>query len=130
MTLPLSITLVFLVMFRGRFLRISTFIWVWCASLVFCCILAVSFDVVYDRFTHDDYGSAKTRGPLNEAAFSVIRQFPVFGVGLNNMAMVFKKYDKTGYSRMFVGKNHVVHNCTCRSGPRWEPWELPLFCLC
>ena len=110
MTLPISIGFVFLVMFRGRFLRISTFIWVWCAALVFSIILFMSFDVVYSRFTHDDYGSAETRGPLNEAAFSVIRQFPVFGVGLNNMAMVFKKHDKTGYSRMFVGKNHVVHN--------------------
>lgn len=110
MTLPLSIGFVFLVMFRGRFLRISTFIWVWCAALVFSCIIFMSFDVVYNRFTHDDFGSAETRGPLNEAAFSVIRQFPVFGVGLNNMAMVFKKHDKTGYSRMFVGKNHVVHN--------------------
>jgi hypothetical protein len=110
MTIPISFTLVFLIMFRGRFLRLSTFIWVWCAALVFSAILVVSFPVVYDRFTHDDYGSADTRKPLNEAAFSVIRQFPVFGVGLNNMASVFKKYDTTGYSRMFVGKNHVVHN--------------------
>ncbi|MBU1567458.1 MAG: O-antigen ligase family protein [Proteobacteria bacterium] len=110
MTIPLSITLVFLIMFRGRFLRISTFIWVWCAAFVFSAVIALSFPVVYKRFTHDDYGSADTRGPLNEAAFSVIRQFPVFGVGLNNMAMVFKKYDTTGYSRMFVGKIHVVHN--------------------
>lgn len=110
MTLPLSISLVFLIMFRGRFLRISTFIWIWFAALVFCAILFVSFPVVYSRFTHDDYGSTETRKPLNEAAFSVIRQFPLFGVGLNNMAMVFKKYDTTGYSRMFVGKNHVVHN--------------------
>jgi putative inorganic carbon (hco3(-)) transporter len=110
MTLPLSITLVFLIMFRGRFMRLSTFIWVWCAAFVFFSIIFVSFPVVYNRFTHDDYGSAETRKPLNEAAFSVIRQFPLFGVGLNNMAMVFKKYDTTGYSRMFVGKNHVVHN--------------------
>ncbi|MDP3564344.1 MAG: O-antigen ligase family protein, partial [Methanoregula sp.] len=110
MTLPLTGGLVFLVMFRDRFLRLSTFIWVWFAALAISLILVVSFPVVYNRFTHDDYGSADTRGPLNEAAFSVIKQFPLFGVGLNNMAMVFKKYDTTGYSRMFVGKNHVVHN--------------------
>ncbi len=110
MSLPISIGLVFLIMFRNRFLRISTFIWVWCAALVLSIILSVSFPVVYNRFTHDDYGSADTRRPLNEAAFSVIRQFPVFGVGINNMAMVFKKYDTTGHSRMFVGTNHVVHN--------------------
>ena len=110
MTLPISVILVFLILFRGRFLRLSTIIWIWCAAFVFSAILFASFPVVYKRFTHDDYGSADTRGPLNEAAFSVIRQFPVFGVGLNNMAIVFKKYDTTGYSRMFVGKNHVVHN--------------------
>ncbi len=110
MTLPLSVGLVFLIMFRNRFLRISTFIWIWCAALVFSIILFASFSVVYNRFTHDDYGSAETRKPLNEAAFSVIRQFPLFGVGINNMAMVFKKYDTTGHSRMFVGTNSVVHN--------------------
>lgn len=110
MTLPLTTAMVFLIMFRGRLLRLSTFIWIWCAAFVFSIILVVSFPVVYDRFTHDDYGSADTRKPLDEAAFSVIRQFPIFGVGLNNMAAVFKKYDTTGFSRMFVGKNHVVHN--------------------
>lgn len=110
MTIPLSFVFIFIIMFRGRFLRISTFIWVWCAALVFSVIIMLSFSVVYNRFTHDDYGSADTRKPLNQAAFSVIRQFPIFGVGINNMAMVFKKYDTTGHSRMFVGKNHVVHN--------------------
>ena len=110
MTLPISSVIVFLVMFRGRFLRLSTIIWVWCAMFVFSAIIALSFPVVYKRFTHDDYGSADTRKPLNQAAFSVIGQFPVFGVGLNNMAKVFKKYDKTGHSRMFAGKDHVVHN--------------------
>ncbi|THB75638.1 MAG: O-antigen ligase domain-containing protein [Desulfobulbaceae bacterium] len=110
MTLPISISLVFLIMFKGRFLRISTFIWIWCASFVFFAILVLSFEVVYNRFTHDDYGSAETRGPLNQAAFSVIEQFPILGVGPNNMAKVFKRLDRTGHTRMFTGKDHVVHN--------------------
>ncbi len=110
LTLPISTVIVFLIMFRGRFLRLSTIIWLWLATMIISIILTFSFPVVYKRFTHDDYGSAETRAPLNQAALSVVRQFPLLGVGLNNMAKVFKKYDKTGHTRMFVGKDHVVHN--------------------
>lgn len=110
MTLPLSCTFVFFIMFKDRMMRISTAIWAWILLMLASILLILAFPTIYKRFTHYDYGSAETRGPLNEAAFSVVKQFPVFGVGLNNLAKVFKKYDQTGYSAMFVGKDHVVHN--------------------
>lgn len=110
MTVPLSGVMVFFIMFKDRMLRISTAIWAWVIVMLAAVVLITAFPTIQKRFTHYDYGSAKTRGPLNEAAFSVVKQFPVFGVGINNLAKVFKKYDQTGYSAMFVGKNHVVHN--------------------
>jgi O-antigen ligase len=110
MTLPISSAMIFLIMFKDRLLRISTAIWAWVLIMLAAIILVAAFPTIQKRFTHYDYGSANTRGPLNEAAFSVVKQFPVFGVGINNLAKVFKKYDQTGYSAMFVGKDHVVHN--------------------
>ena len=50
------------------------------------------------------------RWPLVRAAFSVVKQFPVFGVGLNNLGNAFPRYDTTHYSRVFGPVNHVVHN--------------------
>jgi O-antigen ligase len=110
MTVPFSTALVFIIMFKDRLLRISTAIWAWSMLIMAFTVLVVAFPTIQKRFTHYDYGSAKTRRPLNEAAFSVVKQFPVFGVGINNLAKVFKKYDQTGYSAMFIGKDHVVHN--------------------
>ena len=109
-TLPVSLGVVYLIMFRGRYFQLKTIIWTWFAGIVMVMVLAASFDTVYNRFTHDDYGSAATRAPLNESAFSIVKQFPVFGFGLNNMAASFKKYDQEGHSRMFRGKDHIVHN--------------------
>ena len=43
-------------------------------------------------------------------SWSIIEQFPVTGVGLNNFAETFKRHDTTGYSRIFRGYRHVVHN--------------------
>ncbi len=109
-TLPISLGIVYWIMFRDRLFQLKTIIWTWFAGIVMVLVLAASFQTVYNRFTHDDYGSAATRAPLNESAFSIVKQFPVFGFGLNNMAASFKKYDLEGHSRMFRGKNHIVHN--------------------
>ena len=59
--------------------------------------------IVYKRLTHDDYRSAESRLPQNIAAFSIIEQFPVLGVGLNNYSWVYKKFDKTTFSRTLKG---------------------------
>lgn len=62
------------------------------------------------RLLADDAGSASHRWPLIRAAFSVVQQFPVFGVGLNNFGAAFQRYDTTHYARVFGPINHVVHN--------------------
>jgi O-antigen ligase len=68
------------------------------------------YPTVKKRIFHDDYRSAEQRIPLNQAALSVIRQYPVFGVGLNNGGKIFKQYDATGKSRIWKHSGHVVHN--------------------
>jgi hypothetical protein len=70
----------------------------------------VSVPVVVKRVTADDAGSAQSRAPLNQAALSVIRQFPLLGVGLNNFGDAFPRYDQVGGARLLRGPNHVVHN--------------------
>ena len=50
---------------------------------------------------------------MNRAAFSIVKQFPVTGVGLNNLARVFRTYDTTGGSAVFSTEGdvaHIVHN--------------------
>jgi len=64
---------------------------------------------VIKRIETYDYGAAGTRVPLNRAAFSIIKQFPVTGVGLNNFALVFRTYDTTGGSELFKAQG-LVHN--------------------
>ncbi|MDB5406567.1 MAG: hypothetical protein JWL84_1479 [Rhodospirillales bacterium] len=66
--------------------------------------------IVVQRFTGDDGGSAATRPTLNRAAWTMIEQFPIFGVGINNFADSFTRYDRDGGSRIFHGGNAIVHN--------------------
>ncbi|SFN11064.1 O-antigen ligase family protein [Thermodesulforhabdus norvegica] len=66
--------------------------------------------VIKGRLFGEDYRAAAVRMPLNKAALSVFEEFPITGVGMNNFSEVFKIYDRTGFSRIFRGYKHVVHN--------------------
>lgn len=110
LTLPVSLGIVFLMTYGHRIVRvkaIATAFVLGCGLLV---ALYFAYPTIEKRFTHTDYKSAGSRMPLNRAAWSIIEQFPVVGVGLNNFAENFKRYDKTGFSRIFRGYRHVVHN--------------------
>jgi O-antigen ligase len=110
LTLPVSLGIVVLFVYGRRIVRIRS------AVIVFLigCLLAgasyFAYPVIEKRFTHTDYKSAQSRMPLNLASISIIEKYPVFGVGLNNFAEVFKREDETGKSRIFRGYQHVVHN--------------------
>jgi putative inorganic carbon (HCO3(-)) transporter len=78
-----------------------------------------AYPTIEKRFTHNDYQSAESREPLNEAAFSIVGQYPIVGVGLNNFAEIFHEEDLTGKARRFRGPDsnkqirhykQVVHN--------------------
>lgn len=109
-TVPVSLGIVFLFVYGHRMIRIKSAVAVF---LISCLLVAASFfayPVIEKRFTHTDYKSAQSRRPLNTASISIIEKYPVFGIGLNNFAEVFKRHDETGGSRIFRGYQHVVHN--------------------
>ncbi|MGU3539185.1 O-antigen ligase family protein [Methylobacterium sp. A54F] len=112
-TFPLSALLVAVLVYRDRLtsrasLRVM-------ALLIVAGGIAAVFvgPTIWERIFADDGGSASQRGPLNAAALALFRQFPVFGVGLNNFGNMFATLDTTGASRtigLFERSNHVVHN--------------------
>lgn len=72
--------------------------------------LAYAWPMIAKRLFGNDAGSFGQRWPLARAAWSVLLQFPLVGVGLNNFAISFARYDTTHYSRVFTHVDHVVHN--------------------
>lgn len=109
-TLPLSFTLVFLVLYGRRLFHIKTALYLVLAGIIVVISLFFAYPTIEKRFIHDDYKSAAMRMPLNRAAFSIIKQFPVVGIGMNNFVEVFSKYDTTGKSRILRGGKNPVHN--------------------
>ncbi len=109
-TLPLSLSIVFFVLSGRRLLQPKTGVLIFLGGLLAIVIALAMYPTVKKRLFHDDYRSAEQRIPLNQAALSVIRQYPVFGVGLNNGGKVFKQFDATGKSRIWKHSGHVVHN--------------------
>jgi len=104
-----SLPIVFILLFRKRITE-KRFILSLFFGLVAVIILGVIFyPTIARRLQAYDYGSAGTRRPLNLAAISVIKQFPVTGVGMNNFAKVFRSYDTTGGSALFKTQG-LVHN--------------------
>lgn len=110
LTLPVTFTIVFVAIHGLRIVRVRS---AFHAFLLGCGLLGVlyfAYPTIEKRFTHSDYKSSSSRMPLNQAAWSIIEQYPVTGIGLNNFAESFKRYDQTGYSRIFRGYQQVVHN--------------------
>ena len=109
-TLPVSIPLVFFILYGNRLFQIKTGVIAFLVGILVIIGIYFAFPTIEKRLVADDYRSAESRMPLNLAALSVLRQFPVFGVGLNNFSEVFKRYDTTGKSRIFSGYKQMVHN--------------------
>lgn len=112
-TVPISLPLVFFVAYGKRLTQPKTYMFLLPGVLA---VLLVFFlfvlPVISHRLTFED-PAARSRIPLNAAAFSIVKQFPVTGVGLNNLARVFRTYDTTGGSAVFTTEGdvqHIVHN--------------------
>jgi len=109
-TLPISLPLVFFFIMRKKLFQARTVIIISVALAFSILFIYPNFSMIQKRFFYSDEGSARTRLPMNQAAISVIEQFPVTGVGINNFQKVFSTYDLTGGSRILKGDRHVVHN--------------------
>ena len=110
LTLPITFSIVFAAIYGHRIVRVKS---AFTAFLLGCGLIVVlyfAYPTIEKRFTHSDYKSSESRMPLNRAAWSIIEQYPLTGIGLNNFAESFKRYDQTSYSRIFRGYQHVVHN--------------------
>jgi len=109
-TLPVSLPLVFFILYGDRITEIKTGVIMFIVGIFVLIGIYFAFPTIEKRLLADDYRSAESRIPLNVASFSIVKQFPVLGVGLNNFAEVFKRYDTTGKSRIFRGYKQMVHN--------------------
>jgi O-antigen ligase len=107
---PLSLGFVVVVLGSRQLLKLRTVAMFFAAAVVVAGIVAPMAPTIQRRLTHDDYRSAAIRYPLDKAAWSIVRQYPIVGVGLNNFSEVFKQHDTTGHSRIFRGYKQVVHN--------------------
>lgn len=109
-TLPISFSIVLFPFMKRHLFKIRTGLTIILVGVILAVGLYFLYPTIEERFTAYDQQSASSRWPVNVAALSVIRQYPVFGVGLNNFAEVFQHYETTGNSRIMLGVKQVVHN--------------------
>ena len=111
-TIPLSLPLVFIVMYSRRLRQARSWAMLVPGLLITALLFLLILPTIRHRLSFEDV-AARSRIPLNRAAFSIVKQFPVTGVGLNNLARVFRTYDTTGGSAVFSTEGdvaHIVHN--------------------
>ncbi|HNR67374.1 MAG TPA: O-antigen ligase family protein [bacterium] len=76
-------------------------------------LVIVSFlftEQLENRIFGDDHGSAMGRIPTFQIAFNLIQDNPVGGVGINNYAVVMRKYNDTILGMRFSTIRRPVHN--------------------
>jgi O-antigen ligase len=110
LALPFCSALVVVAITGRRLFSLRSFLILGALGSVALISAAVARPIIGPRLFGDDGGSTGHRIPLIEAAWSVLSQHPVLGVGLNNFALAFERLDQTGYSRVFQHVDHVVHN--------------------
>ena len=77
--------------------------------LVLLAINLATNGVVILRLTSDDAGSAASRIPLMRGALAIVRDYPIFGSGLNNYQYTIIPYDVSGLLTD-MRYSPVVHN--------------------
>ena len=122
LSVPVSCGFTLWVLYRKKVFRLGSGVGLSLMGVVLIAFLYFALPTIERRFFRDDYASASMRMPLNYAALSIVSQYPVLGVGLNNFGEVFQDYDTTSYSKLFTEKiataysvssrpyKHVVHN--------------------
>lgn len=105
----ISLPIVFFLLYRKRITEQKYIVSLFFGLVAVIVLAFIFYPTIAKRLQAYDYGSAGTRRPLNLAAISVIKQFPVTGVGMNNFARVFRTYDTTGGSGLFKAQG-LVHN--------------------
>lgn len=82
--------------------------WVPILATIGAVVLLFAFkDTILGRFTQDDNGSARSRVVMVELGFQVLRDHPIFGVGINNFSAVVRKYLTPDFSAEWF---YAIHN--------------------
>jgi len=71
---------------------------------------AAFFDMLKERISGDDYGSAMSRIPMIHIALNVISAHPFTGVGINNYQEKMREYNNSLLARQFTTIPRPVHN--------------------
>jgi putative inorganic carbon (hco3(-)) transporter len=120
---PLGAVAVILTLSRGGWVALGLSIMVFCIVAlwrgwlplpyflliagVFLLALLPFHDVIAERVTGSDEGSAQSRFPLMQLAWNVIKDHPLTGVGTNNFAVVLPQYVTPQFSSDWI---YTVHN--------------------
>lgn len=110
MSVPVSLSIVFFSLVGRKIMEARYLSGLFVVAALLAVLVVFMYPTLHKRFVYEDYGSAAVRAPLNKAALSIAKRYPLTGVGLNNLAKVFKTYDTTGGSARFGTSTHVVHN--------------------
>jgi putative inorganic carbon (hco3(-)) transporter len=78
--------------------------------LIFAAAVLTFYDQIENRITGNDYGSAISRIPMFQMAWSIIKDHPIGGVGINNYAVNMRQYNDTLIGRRFKTIARPVHN--------------------
>jgi len=111
-SLGISVLLVILFVFnkiKGKKGLIKTFTWIVFVLILISPLFPRLSDKLFVRFSGSDRGSAESRLPQFEVAYSIIRSNPMVGIGVNNYTEVMHDYDITDEGLESITP-HAVHN--------------------
>ncbi len=79
-------------------------------GLILAAVVLMFYEQIESRITSDDHGSAISRIPMFQMAWSIIKDHPLGGVGINNYAVNMRQYNDTLIGRRFKTIARPVHN--------------------
>ncbi len=107
-----AIPLVLYLLFIKNMLSLRVVRNVMLSAIGFAIILLFFGDVIYDRVTTDDKGSAYSRVETSRVAIEIIKDHPFIGVGVNNYGYYPRQYlvaDDNYTRRAVVHNNYLLH---------------------
>jgi len=102
----IALILLFLIKFKVRGSGFSLFLIM--LILIFI-IINIFIKPITIRLFEEDYGAARARIPMIKVASNIIKQHPIFGIGINNYSEVIIHYDNTP-EQISIYDPHAVHN--------------------
>jgi putative inorganic carbon (HCO3(-)) transporter len=113
---------------KGKTGLIKTFGWIMIVAIFISPLYPRLSEKFFVRFGGEDRGSAESRLPQFKVAYSIIKDNPLVGVGINNYTEVMDDYDTTPEGiRTYTP--HAVHNIFLHIGAEMGVFGLIAFML-